>query len=272
MLSENAKDRTRLRRIQTALREKVSKNIKLINPHLPPKSKITEDSFEEGKFPWQLDILDADNSSSSHPDRMLEDITLINKIFLKYFLLFLVTFDEKYKLVNTWMLWNRYKEEIVLTKSEMVQHAKTLKTTASALEQKEKILMAEMSKESPESDVNTLLLGKVLLIRAEMDYISRMMSEAKHHFRAESEADILCLSLGLKGHEDIGDEEDEKLEKEDETDDPDSTAASVDGDSDSGSEDELDLIGSEDEMDIIEDEYENIESAGKANVHDDLLL
>lgn len=75
MFAENAKDRTRLRRNQTALREKVTKNIKLINQHLPAKSKITEESFDEGKFPWQLDILDAENSSSSHPDRMLEDIT-----------------------------------------------------------------------------------------------------------------------------------------------------------------------------------------------------
>lgn len=170
------------------------------------------------------------------------------------------------------MLWNHYKEEIVLTKSEMLQHTKSLKATASALEQKERLLMAEMSnKDSPESDVNTLLLGKVLLIRAEMDYIRRMMNEAANHFRVESEADILCLSLGLKGHEDIRDEEDEK---EDETDDPDSTAASVDEDcnSDSGSEDELDLIGSEDGMDIIEDGDENVESTGKADVQDDLLL
>ncbi|KAK4017586.1 hypothetical protein OUZ56_033200 [Daphnia magna] len=107
---ENSKSRTKLRRVLTETKRKALETIELINSKdttLP----ISYEDFNEGVFPWET-VLDRDDTH--FPTLSLAD---------------------KYNIVDCWMLLKRAREEITLSKNEMINYMRFLIDKRSSLQQ-----------------------------------------------------------------------------------------------------------------------------------------
>ncbi|XP_045032706.1 uncharacterized protein LOC123474557 [Daphnia magna] len=108
--AENSKSRTKLRRVLTETKRKALETIELINSKdttLP----ISYEDFNEGVFPWET-VLDRDD-------------THFPTLFLA----------DKYNIVDCWMLLKRAREEITLSKNEMINYMRFLIDKRSSLQQ-----------------------------------------------------------------------------------------------------------------------------------------
>nr|CAH0100204.1 unnamed protein product [Daphnia galeata] len=93
--AENSNTRTKLRRILTETKGKALETIELINS-TDKTLQISYEDFNEGVFPWET-VLDRDDTQ--FPTLSLAD---------------------KYHIVGCWMLLKRAREEITLSKKEMM--------------------------------------------------------------------------------------------------------------------------------------------------------
>lgn len=92
---------------------------------------------------------------------------------------------DKIRIVDEWMLWKRYNEEVVQTKKEMVTYLRFLSRQRSSLEQSKcKYLEEAASSTGEEADVR-LNLGKAVITAAEINLLTFKISEALVSFKLD---------------------------------------------------------------------------------------
>lgn len=117
------------------------------------------------------------------------------------------------------MLWCRYKEEIVQTKTEMLQFIKSLKSTLADLDGKITCWRTEADQlaSSVASQDDLLPLGKAILAGTERDRIFSLLRNACAEFRVgstHSDASVFSLEFNENDKLETFEEDDDSDEEE----------------------------------------------------------
>ncbi|KZS03135.1 Uncharacterized protein APZ42_034219 [Daphnia magna] len=108
---DSCKSRTKFREVLTKIKGKAVKLFSLINSkYRAIHGIISMEDFEKGIFPWDLNSEDDSENESS-----------------------ILSLNQKYELVDTWMLLQRDEEEIKLCKMEMKEYILYLDSARSSL-------------------------------------------------------------------------------------------------------------------------------------------
>lgn len=122
-----------------------------------------------------------------------------------------MTFEDKFKVVDKWMFWCRYKEEIIQTKLEMHKYLKSLSSVRFALERKIKKLRIDSEEINIPPEERTLLKGKALLAGMELTRIIRKEHDALVVFSIDpcDSRDAECMRFDVSESPDlVGDDDD----------------------------------------------------------------
>ncbi|XP_045023333.1 uncharacterized protein LOC116936194 [Daphnia magna] len=135
--AENSKARTKFRRILIETKKKVLQTIDLLkskDKDLP----ISYEDFNQGIFPWEAVINENDTNFPT------------------------LSYADKYHVVDCWMLLQRAKEEVELTKIEMINYIRFLTDKRSSLKQ---------LTHSEEAD-ETFCKGKAVMAHSEIERLN----------------------------------------------------------------------------------------------------
>ncbi|KAK4028639.1 hypothetical protein OUZ56_021643 [Daphnia magna] len=135
--AENSKARTKFRRILIETKKKVLQTIDLLkskDKDLP----ISYEDFNQGIFPWEAVINENDTNFPT------------------------LSYADKYHVVDCWMLLQRSKEEVELTKIEMINYIRFLTDKRSSLKQ---------LTHSEEAD-ETFCKGKAVMAHSEIERLN----------------------------------------------------------------------------------------------------
>lgn len=96
----------------------------------------------------------------------------------------IATIAEDIKLVDTWMLWKRFHEEVYQIKKEMC-------TFIEEVEEGRKLLLQDITNLHGSEEMNSLTMGLICLKNQEIDRLTKALTDAVLYFEVNIDSELL---------------------------------------------------------------------------------